>query len=460
MKITSFGAAEGVTGSKHLIEINGYRILLDCGMFQGSRKEADTKNRQLGFDPAILHAVVLSHAHIDHSGLLPMLAKLGYRGGVHATPATRDLCAIMLMDSAHIQEKDAEWLSKKDMTFVPPLYSAEDAQEIMRRFMSVPYEMRFMLVPGVYVTFHDAGHVLGSAMIELEIDERGRRRRLLFSGDIGRKNMPILNDPWQPHAADIVLMESTYGDRDHDPIEMMEEKLARIVRETVERGGKIIIPTFALERAQEVIFALKRLEMRNAIPDVPVFVDSPLTVNITEVFRLHVEAFDPHFQATMREAGDPFQLRNIKYIRALNESMAINTHRGPAIIISASGMCEYGRVVHHLKNNCENPKNTILIIGFQAKNTLGRRIVERQPAIKIFGIKRELRAQVKIMNEFSAHAGRSELIEFGKRFKDTAERVILVHGEPTSLASLKTALENEGMKNLHIQAERQPIEFK
>ena len=459
MKITSFGAAEGVTGSKHLLEINGYRILLDCGMFQGSRKEADTKNRQLGFDPALLHAVVLSHAHIDHSGLLPMLVKLGYRGGVHATPATRDLCAIMLMDSAHIQEKDAEWLSKKEMTFMPPLYTAEDAQEVMRRFFSVPYEMRFVLVPGVYVTFHDAGHVLGSAMVELEIDEKGHRRRLLFSGDIGRKNMPILNDPWEPKAADIVMMEGTYGDRDHDPIDKMEEKLARIVNETVDRGGKIIIPSFALERAQEVVFALKHLEMRNAIPEVPVFVDSPLTVNITEVFRLHVEAFDQHFQETMRAAGDPFQLRNIKYVRALNESMQINEHRGPAIIISASGMCEYGRVLHHLKNHCGDPKNTILIIGFQAKNTLGRRLVERQPHIKIFGMRHELRAQVKIMNEFSAHAGRTELIEFGKRFKGVAEKILLIHGEPEALGALKTALETEGVENLHIQAERVSMEL-
>lgn len=458
MRITSYGAAEGVTGSKHLLEVNGSRILLDCGMFQGSRKEADAKNRRLGFDPQKLHCVVLSHAHIDHSGLLPMLAKGGYRGGIHATPATRDLCAIMLMDSAHIQKKDAEWLSKKNMTFVPPLYTAEDAQEIMRRFISVPYEIRFALAPGVFMTFHDAGHVLGSAMVELEIDENGRKRRLVFSGDIGRKNMPILEDPWEPTQADIVLMESTYGDRDHDPIEQMEDKLARIVTETFERGGKIIVPTFALERAQEVVYALKRLEMRNLIPDIPVFVDSPLTVNITEVFRLHTEAFDSEFRRAMREMGDPFQLRRISYIRALNESMKLNDFHGPAIIISASGMCEYGRILHHLKNHCGNPKNTILIIGFQARNTLGRRIVERQMRIRIFGVEHDLRAQVKIMNEFSAHAGRSELIAFGKRFKDSAERILLIHGEPKALDSLKVGLEEQGVSNLAIQQEGVPVE--
>lgn len=459
MKITSYGAAEGVTGSKHLLEVNGYRILLDCGMFQGSRKEADEKNRRLGFDPQKLHCVVLSHAHIDHSGLLPMLAKGGYRGGIHATHATRDLCSIMLMDSAHIQEKDAEWLSKKHMTFIPPLYTAEDAQEIMRRFISAGYETRLPLVPGVFLTFHDAGHVLGSAMVDLEIDEGGQKRRLIFSGDIGRKNMPILEDPWEPTQADVVLMESTYGDRDHDPIEMMEEKLARIITETADRGGKIIIPTFALERAQEVIYALKRLEMQNRIPDIPVFVDSPLTVNITEVFRLHTEGFDSEFRHTLRQAGDPFHLKRISYIRALEESMKLNGLRDPAIILSASGMCEYGRILHHLKNHCGNPKNTILIIGFQAKNTLGRRVVERQLRIRIFGVEYELRAQVKIMNEFSAHAGRSELIAFGKRFKDSAGRILLVHGEPKALDALKTGLEREGVSNLAIQREGVPVEL-
>ena len=456
MQITSFGAAEDVTGSKHIVEAGSSRILLDCGMFQGSRTEADTKNRRLGFDPFGIHSVLLSHAHIDHSGLLPLLSKKGYRNAVYCTPATRDLCAIMLRDSAHIQKRDAEWLSKKDMAFIPPLYRDEDVQDIMNRFISVPYEMPMTVAPGITSTFQNAGHVLGSAMIDLQCQDSGSTKRVLFSGDIGRRRMPILRDPWEPREADIVMMEATYGDRDHDPIEGVDAKLGAIVRDTVERGGKIVIPSFALERAQEVIYALKRLEMANAIPEVPVFVDSPLTVNITEVFRLHTGEFDEQFQAVMDAAGDPFQLRRIRYIRTVENSMELNDLHGPAIIISAAGMCEHGRILHHLRNHCSDPRNTILIIGFQAKNTLGRRIVERQRYIRIFGLKHELNAKVHVMNEFSAHAGRSELIDFALRFKDKAEQVLLVHGEPKALESLKAGLAEHGMTNVHVQVEGEP----
>ncbi len=458
MKITSYGGAEEVTGSKHLLEIGGARILLDCGLFQGRREEAHRKNRMPDFDVSKIHAIVLSHAHIDHTGLLPMMAKLGYRGNVYATPATRDLCAIMLLDSSHIQERDAEWLSKKSREFLPPLYSTEDVQEIMRRFVSVSYGVRISVLPNVFITFHDAGHVLGSAMIEVEYEEEHRWRRLVFSGDIGRKNMPILNDPWEPTDADAVIMESTYGNREHAPIEAADEKFAGIVRDTHARGGKMIIPSFALERSQEVIYALKRLDAMGTIPPMPVYVDSPLTVNITEIFRLHTEGFDNEFRQVMRDAGDPFDLPKIRYIRSQEESMQLNTLKGPAIIISASGMCEYGRVLHHLRNHCEDPKNTILIVGFQAEHTLGRRIVEKSRMIKIFGVPRELNAQVKIMNEFSAHAGRSELIAFGARFKGRAQRTILVHGEGEALKALKSGLEGQGAENVMIQRHGVPVE--
>jgi metallo-beta-lactamase family protein len=457
VKITSYGAAENVTGSKHLLEFDGYRLLLDCGMFQGHRLESDTKNRRLGFDPASIHGVVLSHAHIDHSGLLPMLAKGGYGGLIYTTHATRDLCAIMLLDSAHIQQRDAEWLSKKHMTFMPPLYQPEDVHAIMQRFVCFSYNVKLPLMPGLSVTFHDAGHVLGSSMVEIDYEEKDRRRKLIFSGDIGRKNMSILQDPWEPDDADVVIMEGTYGDRDHAPIQQMEEKLAGIIKETHARGGKIIVPSFALERSQELIFALKRLEMRNAIPDIPVYVDSPLTVNVTEVFRLHTDSFDSDFRKVMQEAGDPFQLRNIKYIRPVAESMKLNDLKGPAIIISAAGMCEHGRILHHLKNHCTNADNTILIIGFQAKNTLGRRIVERQPYLKIFGVKYPLNARVKVMNEFSAHAGQSELVEFGKRFAGRAERLFLVHGENGALGDLRNLLVQGGV-NAEIMKEGQTVE--
>ncbi len=456
MKITSYGAAEGVTGTKHLIEVNGHRILFDCGMFQGARKESDHKNRTLGFDPATLDAVVLSHAHIDHSGTLPVLAKNGFRGKVYTTCATRDLCAIMLLDSANIQARDAEWLSKKNRSFTPPLYEDTDVSEIMRHFVCMPYGEKFAVVPDVYVTLQDAGHVLGSAMICLEYREDGSDRRLIFSGDLGRKHMPILNDPWEPDSADTVIMESTYGDRDHEPIEAMDEKLVEIIKTTHARGGKIIVPSFALERAQEILYALKRLELRGAIPDLPVFVDSPLTVNVTEVFRMHTECFDSEIQKLMQSAGDPFRLKKIKYITRVEESMALNSIHEPCMIISAAGMCEHGRILHHLRNNCENARNTILIVGFQAKNTLGRRIVERQRRIKIFGVERALNAEVKVMNGFSAHAGRSELIAFGKRFAGSAKNILLVHGEDISLKALQSALQDNGLSNVTIQQEQVP----
>lgn len=457
MKITSHGGAEEVTGSKHYLEVNGARILLDCGMFQGRRKEAEVKNRRLGFDIDRLNAVILSHAHIDHSGLLPMLARFGYRGVIYATPATRDLCAIMLQDSARIQKRDAEWLSKKHMTFIPPLYNEDDVREIMKRFVSIPYEVRFPVTPGIFMTYHNAGHVLGSAMVELEYEEKGKWRKFLFSGDIGRKNMAILEDPWEPGPADVVMMESTYGDRDHDPMERMEEKLAHYINETVDRGGKVIVPAFALERAQELVYAIKRLEAHGSIPEIPVIVDSPLTVNITEVFRLHTESFDAEFRRAMNENGDPFMTKKIRYIRSVEESMAINKLEGPAIIISAAGMCEHGRILHHLKNHCGNHRNTIMIIGFQAKNTLGRRIVERARTIRIFGMDYDLNAHVRIMNEFSAHAGRQELIDFGTRFKDCAEQVLLVHGEPEGMHSLQDALHDAGVKRVVIPREGETL---
>ena len=458
MKVTSHGAARQVTGSKHLVELDGKKILLDCGMFQGRRDDSNRKNREFGFDPKDLEAVVLSHAHIDHCGLLPLLVKKGFKGTIYTTPATRDLCSIMLQDCAHIQQRDAEFLSKKKQGCVPPLYDDNDVQQAMKRFVSVPYEVPVPLLPNMKLTLRNAGHVLGSAMIDLEYEEGGQSRSFIFTGDIGRKNMPILEDPWEPTEADTVMMESTYGNRDHDPIEQVDEKLAAIIQETVDRGGKIIIPTFALERAQEVIFSLKRLEMKNLIPDIPVFVDSPMTVNITEVFRLHTESFDEQFREVMQEAGNPFELKNIRYVRDRQQSMEINKRKGPAIILSASGMCEFGRIVHHLRNNCEDKNSTILIVGYQAQHTLGRRIVERARQIKIFGVKHDLNAQVKVMNEFSAHAGQRSLLAFARRFRNYGSNIVLVHGEDEALKVLKGELDQDGFPSVSIQEEGVPIE--
>jgi metallo-beta-lactamase family protein len=459
MRITSYGAAQEVTGSKHLLEIDGKNILLDCGMCQGRREESSRKNRRLDFDVHSLHAVVLSHAHIDHSGVLPMLIRHGYRGPIFATPATRDLCAIMLLDSSHIQARDAKWLSKKHMEFVAPLYGDEDVRETMRRFICVPYDMPMDIVPGVKMTFQDAGHVLGSAMVQLKYRENGSAKTFLFSGDIGRKKIPILRDPWIPEEADAVIMESTYGDRDHDPIESLDTDLAKYINRTAERGGKVIVPSFALERSQEFVYALKRLEAADAIPTLPVFVDSPLTVNITEVFRLHADLFDEEMRDVMEHSGDPFELQQITYIRNVEQSKRLNTLDKPAIIISAAGMCEHGRILHHLRNNCANEKNTILIIGFQAKNTLGRRIVERRREIRIFGVQHELNAEVQVLNSLSAHAGRSELLEFGARFKDCAEKIMLVHGENGALDALKMGLQDLGCSNVHVQVEGKTVEL-
>lgn len=458
MRITSYGAAETVTGSKHLLESNGKRVLFDCGMFQGIRKEAEQRNRELPFDPIALDAVVITHAHIDHIGVLPMLIKHGYEGPIYATPATRDLCTIMLLDSAHLQKRDAEFLSKKHRSYVSPLYDDDHVYETMKLFESFHYDIRREILPGITVTFRDAGHVLGSAMVEVECKENGSTKRFLEGGDLGRVHMPILRDPWVPSNFDVVMMESTYGNRDHDPVEAMDGRLAQIIRDTSDRGGKIIIPSFALERAQEIVYALRRLEHNPDVPRLPVFVDSPMTVNITEVFRMHPECFDESMRDFVAENGDPFAAQRIQYVRRVEDSMKLNDLRKPAIIISASGMCESGRILHHLRNNCEDPRNTILIVGFQAKNTLGRRIVEREKEIKIFGVKRALNAEVKVLNGFSAHAGRAELIKFGQRFK-SAQRVLLVHGEEEAMTALKSTLESSGQDNVTIQKEGVPVEF-
>jgi metallo-beta-lactamase family protein len=363
------------------------------------------------------------------------------------------------MDSAHIQERDAKWLSTRQETFVPPLYTDEDARAIMRQFICLPYEMPFEVAPGIRVTFHDAGHVLGSAMTEVAWEDGGARRRFIYTADIGRHDMPILKDPWEPQGANAVMMESTYGNRDHDSFGTVDDKLADVITRTHARGGKVIVPSFALERAQEFIYALKRLETSGRIPQLPVFVDSPLTVNITEVFRLHTDSFDEEIRAVMEESGDPFELSHIEYVRNVEASKRLNTMDEPMIIISASGMCEYGRIQHHLRNNVADDRNTILIIGFQAKNTLGRRIVEHQREIPIFGIKHPLNAEVQVINALSAHAGKTDLLEFGERFKGVAEKILLVHGEDEALNDLKAGLEERGVDGVHIQEEEETVEL-
>jgi len=458
MEIEFVGAAQTVTGSKHLVHTKHATVLLDCGLFQGARRESIERNKHLGVDARKLSAVVLSHAHIDHSGALPMLGKAGYDGPIYCTPATRDLCAAMLADAANIQDSDARYINKEvdrgavDMDRVEPLYDENDVLRTLGQMISVPYHRRLTIAPGVEVTFTDAGHVLGSAQTVLDVDEDGRRTRLIFTGDLGRKHMPILRDPECPEGADVLLMESTYGDRLHAPIEEMDAKLAEVLARVYKRGGKVIIPSFALERAQEIVFALKALKRQDKMPPMPVYVDSPLTVKITDVFKLHPEVYDDETRALIDRNESPFDFDQLRYVSSKEDSKAIDADNHPAIIISASGMCEAGRILHHLKAGIEDPKNAVLIVGFQAPHTLGRRIVEKRPRVKVFGVERDLRAEVVVMNGFSAHADQKDLLEYvdagREQSKGKLRKVILVHGEPGPQKALTELLGKKGMHDV------------
>ena len=451
MHVKFLGAAQTVTGSMHLLVTKNGKILVDCGLFQGKREESRRKNRALPPEAVQADVLLLSHAHIDHSGSIPTLVKSGFAGNIFATPATRDLCAYMLRDSARIQEYDAQWLNKKlasdpDHVEVEPLYTEEDAVAAMGRFVSVAYGRAFTPLPGVTVRFLDAGHILGSAEISVTVEEDGRTRHIVFSGDLGRKGLPILRDPELPaRPVDYLLMESTYGNRVHGDINQMHDDLERVVKDTATRGGKVIIPAFAVGRTQEVIYALNHLKQAGRLPDIPVFIDSPLSVNITEVFKLHPDCFDKETRDFLEEHGEVFDFRGVKMISKVEESMKLNDLRTPAIIISSSGMCEAGRVLHHLRNNVEDPRNTILIVGYMAQHTLGRRIVERRSKVKILGVERDLRAQVVVLNAFSAHADRNDLMEYATGCARDSRGVFLVHGEPEQQDPLVTALGAAGI---------------
>lgn len=445
MELEFHGAAREVTGSCHILRVGGKTVLLDCGLFQGKRKESEVKNRVLPLPVEQIDAVVLSHAHIDHAGRLPFLVAQGYRGPIHATPATRDLCAIMLSDSAHIQTKDAEFLRKRKGITIEPLYEEADVAATMRQMRSVPYDTPFDVVPGVRATFTEAGHILGSASVLLECTEDGRAVRLVFSGDVGRSGLPIIRDPAPPRGADVVIMESTYGNRDHAPMEDAREQLASVVRETAQRGGRILIPAFAVGRTQEVVYDLHALMKDGRIPEIPVYIDSPLAIEATSVFAMHPEIFDTG-EEFVRRVHDLFDFPQVHYTRDVEESKALNQMRGPMVIVSASGMAETGRIVHHLANGAGDPRNTILIVGFQAEHTLGRRIVERRPMIKVHGDEIPLRAEVAVLNGYSAHGDRTELTAWldALRGDAAAPRVLLVHGEPEAQDAYAAQLATRG----------------
>ena len=415
-------------------------------MFQGRRSESDEKNRQLPVPIDQLDAVVLSHAHIDHSGRLPFLVAQGYEKTIWATSATRDLCAVMLADSAHIQEKDAEFLARRKKEFIEPLYGMRHAVRTMDLMVGMPYNKPFDVVPGVVGTYVDAGHILGSASVVLDCTENGVTRRLVFSGDIGRSGLAIIRDPVPPAGAHAVIMESTYGNRDHESVDGARAHLARVIRETAARGGRILIPAFAVGRTQEMLYNLHSLLREGAIPPLPVYVDSPLAIDTTTVFEMHPEIFDQS-EDMVKRVQELFDFPLLKFTRDVEESKAINMAKGPMIVIAASGMMEAGRILHHLANGAGDPKNTILIVGFQAEHTLGRRIVERQPMLKIFGDEVPLRAQVEIINGYSAHADRTELTAWLDKVRGQSPdlgSVWLVHGEPDVQDALSTALSAKG----------------
>jgi metallo-beta-lactamase family protein len=451
MKITFWGAVGTVTGSMHEIRIGGTTFLLDCGLYQGRRKEAHEHNSTFPFHPNAIDAVVLSHAHIDHSGNLPTLVKNGFRGPIYATPATADLCVPMLRDSARIQEKDSQFVSKRfyrrralDPTAsdgaVPPLYTADDAEATLPLFHPVPLGTAQEIGPGASYQAVNAGHMLGSSAVVVTERANGKEIRLGFSGDLGRPGLPILQDPDKLPPVDYLLLESTYGGRLHKDDEVVVNKLANIVRRTCARGGKIIVPAFAVGRTQQLVLLLHELYDKGQVPNIPIFVDSPLAVETTAVFRKHTELYDQEAQQFLDKGEDPFGFKRLRYIRDVNESKALNDLRGPFVIISASGMCEAGRILHHLRNNIENPRNTILITGFQAENTLGRKLVDKLPEVNIFGEPMRVRAEVETLNELSGHADQRELLEWIKPVASTLKRIFVVHGEASQSAALAQAI--------------------
>jgi metallo-beta-lactamase family protein len=437
MKITFYGAARTVTGSQHLIEVNGTRLLLDCGMYQGKRSESSERNRRLPFDAKAVDVMVLSHAHIDHSGNIPNLVKSGFRGDIVCTYATRDLCATMLLDSAHIQEQDAEYLNKKKRRkgepLIDPIYTKEDALASLEYFTAQAYNRPRKIAPGITLTLIDAGHMLGSATVVLNIEDQVARRdvRLVFSGDIGRAGIPIIRDPQTPEAADILIMESTYGDRLHPAYEESSKDLERIIVDAHKRGGKIIMPSFAVGRTQQLVYVLHQLARKGDVPRLPIYVDSPLAVDTTAIYRLHPECYDEEIREFMLQLDgrDPFGFSDVNYVRSVEESKQLNFLREPAIIISASGMAEAGRILHHLKNNIEDPRTTVLITGWQAPETLGRRLVDKAPKLRIFGEEYANNAHVEVLNGYSGHADRDELLDWVGAMRNKPARTFLVHGE-------------------------------
>ncbi len=450
MKLKFCGAAGTVTGSCHLLELDdGFKILMDCGLYQGRDDLLENFNREWMFDPSEIDLMILSHSHIDHAGRIPKLVKDGFKGDIVCTSATRDLAAIMLMDSGNIQEQDAKYLKRKKYYQGPtdPLYTVEDARESLTQFVGIAYKRWFRLHEDVSVQFRDAGHILGSASVTLKITRPGLKDTYVgFSGDIGRPDRPILRDPQPMPELDYLICESTYGGKEHQGQPQDEEALLKVVEKTcVQKKGKLIIPAFSVGRTQEIIYMLDKLETAGRLPSIEVFVDSPLAINATEIFTMHPECYDMDLVKYLSIDPNPFGFKDLKFIRSADKSKALNDYNKPCIIISASGMMQAGRVKHHINNNIEDAKNTILVVGFCAPNTLGARIRNKPDTVKIFGKVKELKADVEIMDSFSAHADQSEILDFLKnQDRNKMKGIFLVHGEEDRQEVLKEALQDDG----------------
>ena len=453
MKLSFHGAAKTVTGSQFLLEVNGKNLLVDCGMYQGKRAEMYARNQHFPFDPRQVDAVLLTHAHIDHSGNLPNLVKQGYDGPIYATSATCDLADLMLRDSGHIQESDAEFVNKKRRQRgeppIEPLYTKEDAARVAKMLRPVDYNEYFQPkgIPGLTVRLVEAGHVLGSASAELEIEEPGKKKtRLWFSGDIGRRGLPILRDPVLPKDVDYLVMEATYGDKVHNDPQKAHEELYQVVMETIRKRGKVIVPAFAVGRTQELVYSLNQFVSEGRMPEIPVYVDSPLAVNASDIFRRHPECYDQETREFIARHKHPaLEFDRLTYIRSVEESKALNNADGPMIIISASGMAETGRILHHLKNNIEDPRNRILIVSWQAPDTLGRRLADRVEKVRIFGEEYIRRAPVSTIGGLSGHAGQDFLLEYASASRGTLKGIYIVHAEPRSADPFRNLLAQRGI---------------
>jgi metallo-beta-lactamase family protein len=466
MKIKFIGAAREVTGSKHLITTNsGKKILLDCGMFQGKGLETDSLNRNLMFNPSEIDHVILTHAHIDHSGLIPYIYRLGFRGSVICTSATRDLCAIMLADSGHIQEGDVKWFNKrreaKGLTPVEPIYKEVDARACMELFIGIAYDRKFRIDDNIKVNFTNTGHMLGSGTATLEITENGKTTRIAYTGDIGRKVSRILRSPEPFPQCDYLITEATYGNRLHPPLQEAETELLRVIRETcVERGGKVIIPSFAIGRTQEVVYALNNFFNQGLLPRVNIYVDSPLAVNATDIFRLHTDILNADVAHVMLTDPDPFGFNSLYYIKSPEDSKRLNQVKKPCVIISASGMMEAGRIKHHLANNIENPNNTILAVGYCGPRTLGARILGGDDEVSIFGIRHPVKANIEQIEAFSGHGDYNEMADFvGCQDTSQINKVFLVHGEYDAQTAYKATLEKRNFRNIEIPVAGEEFEL-